>query len=92
MQDLASPISPDADPAVLEGIRIRLLENATKMAAMKRRAEANQREIDRVVGGTPAVGEPSRLGTVRRRDAEMANMLGVKRIIYNTPAQNLRAS
>ena len=30
------------------------------MVAMNRRAEANQCEIDRIVGGTPAASEPSR--------------------------------
>ena len=65
MQSLAAPIGPDTDPTTLEALRVTLLENATKMAAMKRRAEATQREIDRVAAGTPAAAGPSRLGAIR---------------------------
>jgi hypothetical protein len=92
MQDLAAPICPDLDPAVLEEIRVKLLDSATKMAAMKHHAEANQSEIDRIAGGTPAAGEPSRAGAIRQRGAAIACMLGVGHVIYDTPVQNLRAA
>ncbi|MCH1933129.1 hypothetical protein L9G16_23580, partial [Shewanella sp. A25] len=51
-----------------------------------------QREIDRVVGGTPVAGGPSHVGTVQQRGAAIANMFGADRPIYDTQTENIRAA
>ena len=67
MHDLSVPIPADADAETLEACRISLVENAKKLATMRRLSEAFQREVDRAVGGTPTTARPSRAGTVRQR-------------------------
>ena len=67
MQDLATPFCPDAGREELEEFRVKLLDNATKMAAMTQHAEATQRESDRVVGRTSAAAETRRASVVRQR-------------------------
>ena len=59
---------------------------------MRRLSEAYQCEMDRVVGGTPAPGGPSRIGTVRQHGAAIASMFGADRPIYATPRENIRAA
>ena len=92
MRDLAAPVGADVGLAVLEEIRVKFLGRATKMVAMKCCSEANRHEIDHIVGGTPAAGEPNRVGAVRQHGAAIAGMLGVGRPIYDTPVQNLCAA
>ena len=77
---------------MLEAFRVTLLDSAKKMAAMWHRAEACQRKIDRIAGGTPAAGEPSRVGTVRQCAAAIASILGVGCPVYATLVENLRAA
>ena len=48
--------------------------------------------MDRAVGGTPALGGPSRIGTVREHGAAIASMFGADRPVYATPAENIRAA
>ena len=48
--------------------------------------------MDRAVGGTPAPGRPSRIGTVRLRGATIASMFGADRPVYATPMENIRAA
>ena len=48
--------------------------------------------MDRVVGGTPAPAGTNRLGTVQQHGVAIANLFGVDRPIYATPAENIRAA
>ena len=59
---------------------------------MRRLSEAYQREMDRAVGGSPALAEPSRLGAVQQRGVAIANLFGASRPVYATPAENIRAA
>ena len=59
---------------------------------MRRLSEAYQREMDRVVGGTPAPGGPSRIGTVQQRSVAIASLFGADCPVYATPAENIRAA
>ena len=59
---------------------------------MRRLSEAYQREMDRVVGGSPAPTGPSRLGAVRQRGVAIANLFAADRPVYATPAENIRAA
>ncbi|XP_044318371.1 uncharacterized protein, partial [Triticum aestivum] len=54
--------------ALLEALRLQLVEGAKKLASMRRLSEAYQREMDHAVGGSPAPTGPSRLGAIRQRD------------------------
>ena len=85
IQGLATPLAANDNGAMLEAFRVSLLDSANKMAAMTCCAEACQREIDRITGGMLAVGEPSRVDTVRQRGAAIASMLGVGCPVYATP-------
>ena len=49
-------------------------------------------EVDRVVGGTPAAGGPSRVGTIWQRGGIVASMFGVDRPVDATPVENIRAA
>jgi hypothetical protein len=40
VRDLAAPVDANADPAVLEGVRVKLFNEYIKLTAMRRRAEA----------------------------------------------------
>ena len=64
MRDLSAPIAGDADAETLEAGRLALIESSMKLATMRRLIEAYQREVDRVVCGTPAAGGSSRVGVV----------------------------
>ena len=64
--DLTTPIPKDADAEMLEARRAQLVESAKKLANMRRLSEAYQREMDRAVGGTLALGGPSRISMVRQ--------------------------
>ena len=64
LQDLTAPIPEDADAETLEARRVQLVESAMKLASTRHLSETYQREMDRAVGGTPAPGGPSRIGTV----------------------------
>ncbi|XP_020154640.1 uncharacterized protein [Aegilops tauschii subsp. strangulata] len=68
LQDLMAPILEVADAEMLEARRVQLVERAKKLANMRCLSEAYQREMDRAVGGTPAPGGPSRIGTVQQCD------------------------
>src|SRR3954466_7045158 len=92
LQDLDAPIPEDADAETLEARRLQLVEGAKKLASMRRLSEAYQREMDRVVGGSPAPTGPSRLGAVRQRGADIASMFGANRSVYATPAEKIRAA
>ena len=92
LQDLTAPIPEDADVETLEVRCLQLVEGAKKLASMRRLSEAYQREMDRAVGGSPAPTGPSRLGAVRQRGAAIANLFGVDRPVYATPAENIRAA
>ena len=59
---------------------------------MRRLSEAYQREMDRAVGGSPALTGPSRLGAVRQRGAAIGNFFGANRPVYATPAENICAA
>ena len=59
---------------------------------MRRLLEAYQREMDRVVDGTPAPGGPSRIGQIRQSGATVTSMFGIDRPVYATPAENIRAA
>ena len=59
---------------------------------MRRLSEAYQREMDRVVGGTPAPGGPSRIGTVQQRGMAIASLFWADHPVYATPAENIRAA
>ncbi|KAM3312997.1 hypothetical protein ACQJBY_032623 [Aegilops geniculata] len=73
MWDLSPPIAADANDETPEACHVALLDNASKLATMRHLTEAYQREIDQAVCGTPAAGEPSRMGTVRQRSAAIAS-------------------
>nr|XP_040249329.1 serine/arginine repetitive matrix protein 1-like [Aegilops tauschii subsp. strangulata] len=90
--DLTTPIPEDADAEMLEARHVQLVENAKKLANMRRLSEAYQREMHRAVGGTPAPGGPSRIGTVRQRSVAIASLFGADRPVYTTPAENIRAA
>lgn len=89
LQDLTAPIPEDADAETLEARRLQLVECAKKLASMRRMSEAYQREMDRAVGGSPALTGPSRLGTVQQRGVAIANLFGANRPVYATPAENI---
>ena len=59
---------------------------------MRRLSEAYQRERDHAIGGTPAPGGPSRIGTVQQRGAAIASLFGADCPVYATPAENIRAA
>ena len=92
LQNLAAPVAAGADDAVLEALRVSLLDSANKLAASRRLTEAYCREMDRAICGTSAAGEPSRAGAVRNRGELLANMLGAPRPVYLTPSENLRVA
>ena len=86
------PIPEDADAETLEARRLQLVEGTKKLASMRRLSEAYQREMDRVVGGSPAPARPSRLGAVQQRGVAIANLFGASCPVYATPAENIRAA
>ena len=92
LQDLTAPIPEDADAETLEACRLQLVEGAKKLASMRRLLEAYQREMDRAVGGSPALVGPSRLGAVQQRGVAIANLFGANHPIYATPTENIRAA
>ena len=92
LRGLAAPIPEDADAETLEALRLQLIEGAKKLASMRCLSEAYQREMDHAVGGSPAPTGPSRLGAVRRCGAAIANLFGADRLVYATPAENIRAA
>ena len=92
LRDLSAPIPKDADAETLEARRVHLVESAKKLASMRRLSEAYQSEMDRAVGGTPAPGGPSRIGTVQLRGVAIASMFGADRPVYAMPAENIRAA
>ena len=82
----------EADVETLEACRVSLVENAKRLATIRRLSEAFPREIDRTVGGTPTADGPSRTVTVRQRGGAVASMFGVDRPVYATPMENIRAA
>ena len=92
LQDLTACIPEAADTEMLEARRAQLVESAKKLTSMRRLSEAYQHEMDRAVGGTPAPGGPSHLGTVRQRGMAIASLFGADRPIYATPVENIRAA
>ncbi|KAI4996066.1 hypothetical protein ZWY2020_041164 [Hordeum vulgare] len=96
LTDLKTPIAAFTNPndarAALEEACRHILEEGIAVASAKRRMEAMQREYNSAYGLTPVSEAPSRLGSVRGRDRFIAEILGGKQPVYETPAANLRAA
>lgn len=92
MRDLSTAIAAGADDETLEAYHVALVESAKKLATMRRHSEAYQREVNCAIGGTPAAGEPSHVGTVQQRGATIASMFGVDRPVYAMPTENIRVA
>ncbi|KAE8816942.1 Endoglucanase 3 [Hordeum vulgare] len=91
---LKTPIAASTNPndarASLEEAHRQILEEGIAIASAKRRMEATQREYNSAYGLTPVSEAPSRLGSVHGRGRFIAEILGRKQPVYETPAVNLR--
>ncbi|KAI4987114.1 hypothetical protein ZWY2020_019914 [Hordeum vulgare] len=89
---IATSTNPTEARASLEEARRKILEEGIAIAIAKRRMEATQREYNSAYGLTLVSESPSRLGSVRCRGLFIAEILGGKQPIYETPAAKLRAA
>ncbi|KAI5022552.1 hypothetical protein ZWY2020_059282 [Hordeum vulgare] len=93
---LKTPFSAYTNPndarASLEEARRQILEEGIAIASAKCRMEATQREYNSAYGLTLVSEGPSRLGSVRDHGRVIAEILGGKQPIYETPAANLRVA
>ncbi|KAI5014869.1 hypothetical protein ZWY2020_056259 [Hordeum vulgare] len=93
---LKTPIATSTNPtdarASLEEARRQMLEEGIAIAMAKHWMKATQRQYNSTYGLTLVAEGLSRLSAVRGRGRVIAEILGGKQPIYETPAANLRAA